>query len=89
MTIRIQPSGVPDRILARVGKKRAVFIPSTSAQHGCYVACREGFFRALVRPRGKAPPSGWVYWDELSSGETMSGLTHRTVAPRGRGSTSG
>jgi hypothetical protein len=65
MTVRIQPSGLADRILALLGKRRAVFLPPMEAPFGYYIARREGFFRALRRPRGAPPPTGWVYWNEL------------------------
>jgi len=70
MTIRIQPPGMADRILARFGKKRAVFIPPAAQPYGYYIAPREGFFRALMRPANGQPPKGWVYWDNgLNTGK--------------------
>jgi len=63
MTIRIQPPGLPDKLLALFGKKRAVFLPKQEMPYGYYVATREGFFRALFRSKGQKPPEGWVYWD--------------------------
>ena len=64
MTIRIEPPGRADRLLARFGKKRAVFIPPATQPYGYYVAPRENFLRALLRPAGRQPPQGWVYWDD-------------------------
>ena len=66
MTITIEPPSLPDRILARIGKKRAVYVPDDRVG-GYMVARREGFFSALLRPKGKAPPQGWVYWDDADT----------------------
>jgi len=63
MTIKIQPLGLPDKLLALFGKKRAVFMPKQEMPYGYYIATREGFFRALLRSKGQKPPEGWVYWD--------------------------
>jgi len=63
MTMMIEPESWPDRILARFGKKRAVFIPPDTATTAYLAARREGFFRALFRPKGQKPPDGWIYWD--------------------------
>jgi len=63
MTIRIQDSGLPDKLLALFGKKRAVFMPKQEMPYGYYIATREGFLRALFRPKNSPPPTGWVYWD--------------------------
>lgn len=66
MTIKIEPPSLADRILARIGKKRAVYIPD-DRKGGYMIACREGFLSALFRRRGKEPPRGWVYWDDSES----------------------
>lgn len=63
MTIRIQPAGLPDKVLALFGKKRAVFLPKQEMPYGYYVAMREGFFRALFRTKNSPLPDGWAYWD--------------------------
>lgn len=63
MTIRIQNPGLSDKILALIGKKRAVFLPKQEMPYGYYIATREGFLRALIRSKGQKPPEGWVYWD--------------------------
>ena len=67
----IEPTSLPDRILARLGKRRAVHFPDARLTYGYYVARREGFFRALFRRKGHPLPDGWVYWDvkEERSGE--------------------
>jgi hypothetical protein len=67
MTLRIQPLGLPDRILSLFGKRRAVYIPSMSEQYGYYIARRENFFRALFRSCGKPLPEGFFYWEEHES----------------------
>jgi hypothetical protein len=64
MTIHIQSPGLFDRLLALIGKRRAVFIGNMDAQYGYYIARRENFVRALIRPQDKEPPEGWVYCDE-------------------------
>ena len=64
MTIRIEPPSWPDKILAVLGKKRALCFP-TDMDLGAYqVAKREGFLAALIRPQGKPLPKGWSYWDD-------------------------
>ncbi len=63
MTIKIQPPGLPDKLLALIGKKRAVFFPKQELPYGYYIARRESFFRALFRPKTSSPPEGWVYWE--------------------------
>jgi hypothetical protein len=64
MTIRIEPPSAPDRFLAPLGKKRAVYVPDDT-RGGYMVARREGFLSALLRPKWKDPPRGWVYWDDV------------------------
>lgn len=63
MTIKVEPPSLADRILACLGKKRAVYIPD-DRMGGFMVARREGFIAALLRPKGKEPPAGWMYRDE-------------------------
>ncbi len=65
MTFTIQESGVADRILALIGKRRAIHIPDDNKYpYGYYRAPRESFFRALFRPKSMPPGKGWIYWDE-------------------------
>lgn len=64
MTIRIEPSSRADRILAFFGKKRAVLIPADTQPYGYYIAPRESFLRALLRPANRCPPKGWIYWSD-------------------------
>jgi hypothetical protein len=70
MTLRVQPPGLADRILALLGKRRAVCLPSMKEPYGYYIAKRESFLRALVRPRGMPPQSGWFYPDAMENGPT-------------------
>jgi hypothetical protein len=63
MTIMIEPPSRADRILAKLGKRRAIHFPD-DRRGGYMVALREGFVSALLRPKGKRPPEGWVYWEE-------------------------
>lgn len=63
MTLMAEPPAWPDRLLAKCGKKRAVFIPEGMQPYGYYVARREGFLSALLRPKGRSPTKGWVYWE--------------------------
>lgn len=64
MTLKIEKPSFPDRVLAVLGKRRAVYIPSGMQPFGYYETRRESFVRALLRPRGAVLPNGWVYWDE-------------------------
>jgi hypothetical protein len=65
MTIRTPEKSVADRILEAFGKKRAVKIPEgLYEKFGPYVyaqARKESFWRALLRPKGQEPPSGYAY----------------------------
>jgi hypothetical protein len=61
MTVNIQPPNFLDLILAVFGKQRAIYIPKTDKQFGVYIARRERFLRALFRPKGQPPPTGWTY----------------------------
>ena len=75
MTIMIEPVSWPDKLLAQIGKRRAVRIPGTVQPYGYYVALREGFLRALFRRKGSHLPDGWVYWDQ----DELSDRKHRTA----------
>lgn len=65
MTIRITKKTFADKLLAIMGKKRAVWIPAdVYKRFGPYVivqAKRESFWNALTRPNGQDPPEGWFY----------------------------
>jgi len=59
-----------DKLLAKMGKKRALWIPSdVYKRFGPYVivqARKESFWRALLRPKNQAPPKGWFYpWNNI------------------------
>lgn len=76
MTLMVEPVSWPDRLLAKLGKKRAVFIPEGMNQpYGYYVARRESLLRALLRPKGRPLAKGWVYWEpeELNTSPTNGG----------------
>jgi hypothetical protein len=69
MTIRIPEDDSLDKILHLFGKRRAVKIPEDTYQKfGPYVYARgmkENFWRALLRPKGKNPPKGYVYAEDF------------------------
>lgn len=67
MTVKIEPRGKADRILALFGKRRAVYIPDVPQPHDYYIAPRESFLRALLRPSNRQPPKGWVYFEDIRS----------------------
>lgn len=64
VTVRFQPPNLLDKLLSMLGKRRAVRIPDMTEPYGYYIARRESFLRALLRPVGNPPPDGWVYWDD-------------------------
>jgi len=68
MTIRLPKVTFADRLLASIGKRRAVRIPfEVYDRLGPYAyaqAEKEPFWRALIRPKNQNPPDGWVYPDK-------------------------
>jgi hypothetical protein len=68
VTWRHPPPGLGDRLLAALGKPRAVRFPApASLPAGSHLLARaeaEPLWRALLRPRGRPAPPGWVYWGE-------------------------
>jgi hypothetical protein len=66
MTVIIPKKTIGDWILGLFGKKRAIYVPSELYKtYGAYVyakATRESFWRAMLRPKGGAPPLGWTYF---------------------------
>lgn len=70
MTILRPKEEWTDRLLRGMGKKRAVSVPvefDRERLSGAYLQCiKESFWRALVRPAGKPPPTGWVYISDLN-----------------------
>jgi len=72
MTVKIPRSNMMDKLLATLGKRRAVFIPDLKKELGPYVnvnARKEPFLQALLRPQNASLPDGWVYVDDLVSTE--------------------
>lgn len=73
MTIKLPKPTFADRLLASIGKKRAVRMPfEVYEKLGPYVyakAEKESFWRALVRPNDQDPPDGWIYPDKIIPGE--------------------
>ena len=71
MAIALPKSTFGDRILAILGKRRAIHIPmEVYKTHGPYVyaqAQRESFIRALLRAKNASLPEGWIYMDDLPS----------------------
>jgi hypothetical protein len=65
MTYKILNENFADKILALLGKKRAVRIPTEAYEKlGPYVYAKTGgesFWRALFRPKKQNPPAGWIY----------------------------
>ena len=73
MTIKLPETTFADRLLASIGRKRAVRLPfEVYEKLGPYVyakAEKESFWRALIRPKNQGPPDGWIYLDKLIPGE--------------------
>ena len=67
MTLLIKPPNFSDRLLAFLGKRRAVFIgnPSQQPAYGTVYAPQESFLRALLRPKSWPLRKGWVYWENF------------------------
>ena len=65
MTFKIPKENFADRLLALIGKKRAIRIPTEAyKKYGPYVYARtemESFWRALFRSKNQNPPAGWIY----------------------------
>ena len=72
MTIELPKTTFADRLLALIGKRRAVRMPyKVYEKLGPYVyarAVKESFWRALLRPKNQDPPKGWIYPDEIIRG---------------------
>ena len=68
MTIIFSEPTFGDKLLAVMGKKRAVFIPDIYSRFGKYAygrAVKEPFLRALTRPKNQVLEEGWFYQDEI------------------------
>jgi len=72
MTVKIPGKSLGDKLLAAMGKRRAILVPDTQKKLGPYAYAqvrKEPFFRALLRPRNAPPPNGWIYVDNLTADE--------------------
>jgi len=68
MTIIFSEPTFGDKLLAVMGKKRAVFIPDIYSRFGKYAygrAVKESFLEALIRPKNQDLEKGWFYQDEI------------------------
>jgi len=68
MTIIFSEPTFGDKLLAVMGKKRAVFIPDIYGRFGKYAygrAVKESFLEALIRPKNQDLEKGWFYPDEI------------------------
>lgn len=77
MTIALPKTTLADRLLASIGKRRAVRMPfEVYGKLGPYAYARaekESFWRALMRPRNQDPPDGWIYPDQIIPREDDDG----------------
>jgi len=64
VTYRMPPEDLGDRILRKLGKRRAVFFPragiSAIDSHSNVWLEKESFWKALLRPSSAPLPEGWV-----------------------------
>ncbi|MCP4761123.1 MAG: hypothetical protein GY870_05025 [archaeon] len=65
MTIKIQEANILDKLLNFLGKRRAIFLHPDYNNQGYYIARRENFFYALLRPASKPLSKNWVYPDSI------------------------
>lgn len=68
MTIIFSEPTFGDKLLAVMGKKRAVFIPDIYSRFGKYAygrAVKESFLEALIRSKNQDLEKGWFYQDEI------------------------
>jgi len=68
MTIVFPKPSAGDKILALLGKRRAIFIPDIYNKFGIYAygrAVKEPFLHALTRNSGKELAAGWFFLDEI------------------------
>ena len=68
MTIIFSEPTLGDKLLAVMGKKRAVFIPDIYSRFGKYAygrAVKESFLEALIRPKNQELEKGWFYQHEI------------------------
>jgi hypothetical protein len=69
MTVRIEPPGLADWVLGLFGKRRALILPRAERPFGDYLARRESFLSALLRPVSRPLPPGCIYPGELEGGK--------------------
>ncbi len=68
MTMKIPRMSIVDKLLARIGRRRAVYIPGDIDHERRYAyawARKEPVVCTLLRPKNKALPRGWHYLDSL------------------------
>ena len=81
MTVKIPAMSIADRLLRKMGKRRALIFPvGAYEKYGPYVISRvkkEPFLNALLRPKSKQLPPGSVdlfsFCEGLSDRSTVSG----------------
>ncbi len=74
MTVLIPCQNFCDRLLACIGRKRAVRIPPEGL-HGAFFAKAETepIWRTLLRKRHAPPPAGWVFPSSFINEEDPDG----------------
>jgi hypothetical protein len=69
MTIELPKTNFVDRLLALIGRKRAVRIPFELYDKlgpSVYIrGFKEPFWRVLFRPKNQDPPDGWIYPERI------------------------
>ncbi|WP_319406235.1 hypothetical protein [uncultured Desulfosarcina sp.] len=69
MTIRLPQRNILDYVLRLFGKRRAIVMPreviGESGPYSTIVARKESFFTALLRPRNRKLPDGFVYMEDF------------------------
>jgi hypothetical protein len=65
VTMKIPEKNFGDKLLALMGKERAIWIPKdiykTFGQYAYVQAKKESFWKALFRPKNQDPPVDWFY----------------------------
>ncbi len=77
----IGQAGLADKVLAALGKRRAVQFPTITIPAEYYTSRREGFFSSLLRPNNRPLPKGWLYADDklLDDMKKAGDETEKTV----------
>lgn len=67
MTINIPNMNIVDKLLAALGKRRAVYIPENAVQkpYGVSRAQKESLIRTILRSKNESLPDGWHYLDSV------------------------